>query len=129
MFVNENCCPCKYFTELYFFYWLVVVSLAIFIAVPFVFSRSWTSLAGVLKMPHVSNAFSRIHIIIKLLNKKINIINSLLCWSVNLFMFIQTLDAARTANLALVKSYNRLAVLVILKIFWTVSLKAHDCSS
>ena len=32
-------------------------------------------------------------------------------------MFIQTLDAARTVNLALVKSENRLAVLVILKIF------------
>ena len=30
---------------------------AIFIALPFVFSRSWTSLAGVLKMPRVSNAF------------------------------------------------------------------------
>ena len=30
---------------------------AIFIASPFVFRRSWTSLAGVLEMPRVSNAF------------------------------------------------------------------------
>ena len=26
VFVNENCCLCKCFTELYFFYWLLVVS-------------------------------------------------------------------------------------------------------
>ena len=32
VFVNENCCLCKCFTELYFFYWLLVVSLAILIA-------------------------------------------------------------------------------------------------
>ena len=43
------------------------------------------------------------------------IINSLLCWSVAL--------TARTKN------ENRLAVWVILEIFWTVSLKAHDWSS
>ena len=58
VFVNENCfffCIC--FTELYLFYGLLVVSLGILIAVPFVFSRSWTSLTGVLKMPRVSNAF------------------------------------------------------------------------
>ena len=30
---------------------------AIFIALPFVLSRSWTSLAGILEMPRVSNAF------------------------------------------------------------------------
>ena len=33
VFVNENCCLCKCFTELYFFYWLLV-SLAILIACP-----------------------------------------------------------------------------------------------
>ena len=44
--VNESCCLCKCLTELYYFYWLLVVSLAILMAVPFVFSRSWTSLAG-----------------------------------------------------------------------------------
>ena len=67
--------------------------------------------------------FSRLHIVIKPLNeKKINIINSLLCWGVTLLMF--------TANLAVVKSENRLAVYkVILEMFWTFSLKAHDWSS
>ena len=40
VFLNENCCFCICFTELYFFYWLLVVSLVILIAVPFVFSRS-----------------------------------------------------------------------------------------
>ena len=40
-----------------FLYWLLVVSFAILIVVPFVFSRSWTSLAGVVKMPRVLNAF------------------------------------------------------------------------
>ena len=57
VFVNENCFICICFTELYLFYGLLVVSLGILIAVPFVFSRSWTSLAGVLKMSRVSNAF------------------------------------------------------------------------
>ena len=55
--MNESSCICICFAKLYFFYWLSVVSLAFFIAVPFVFSRSWTSLAGVLKMPPVSNTF------------------------------------------------------------------------
>ena len=40
VFLNENCCPCICFTELYFFYWLLVVSLGILIDVPIVFSRS-----------------------------------------------------------------------------------------
>ena len=40
VFVNENYCLWICFTELYFFYWLSVVSLLILIAVPFVFSRS-----------------------------------------------------------------------------------------
>ena len=39
VFVNESCCPCICFTELYFFYWLLG-SLLILIAVPFVFSPS-----------------------------------------------------------------------------------------
>ena len=87
--MNENCCLCKCFTELYFFYWLLVVSLVILIAVPFVFSRSWTSLAGVLKI----NAgrikrFWRLHIVI----------NSLLCWSVTLLVFIQTLHSLQLAG-------------------------------
>ena len=40
VFLNENCCFCICFTELCFFYWLLVVSLVILIAVPNVFSRS-----------------------------------------------------------------------------------------
>ena len=40
VFLNENCRLCICFTELYFFYWLLVVSLVILIAVPIVFSRS-----------------------------------------------------------------------------------------
>ena len=39
VFVNENYCLCTCFTELYLFYWLLVVPLAIFIAAPTVFSR------------------------------------------------------------------------------------------
>ena len=62
--------------------------------------------------------FLRLHIVIKPLNKKINIINYLLCWSVTLLIF--------TANLVLVKSENWLAISVILEISWTVSLKAHN---
>ena len=60
------------FHRIIFFYWLLlVVSLAILIAVPFVFSRSWTSHAGA----STQNAsrikrFSRLHIVIKPLNKK-----------------------------------------------------------
>ena len=83
----------KCFTELYFFYWLfmLVVSRAILIAVLFVFNRSWTSLTGVLKSAPIKR-FLRLHIVIKPINKKVNIINSLLCWRVILLMFIQTLD-------------------------------------
>ena len=54
VFVNENCCFCKWFTELYLFYWLFVASLAILIALQFVFSRSWTSLAGIPQMLRAS---------------------------------------------------------------------------
>ena len=51
--------------------------------------------------------------------RKIKSLNSLLCWNVTLLMF--------TENLALVKTENRLAVYVILEIFWTVLLKTHAC--
>ena len=40
VFGNDNCCLCICFTYLHFFCWLLVVSLAILIAVPLVFSRS-----------------------------------------------------------------------------------------
>ena len=101
VFVNENCCLCQCFTELHFFYWLLVVS--------YNFNRF-----AVCFQSFINNAcrstqnaarikrFLRLHIVIKPLNKKINTINSLLCWSVTLLMF--------TENLALVKSENRLAV-------------------
>ena len=112
--MNESCCLCECFTELYFFYWLLlVVSLAILIAVPFVFSRSWTSLAGVnWKCRAYKTLFKITH---RYKTLKIRLINSWLYWSVTLLMF--------SANLALVKSENRLAVLIlILEIIWTVSL-------
>ena len=69
---------CICFTALFSSYWLLVVSFAIFIAVPFVFSRSWTSLAcrssqNAMPIKH----FWRLDIV-----TKINIINSILCWSV-----------------------------------------------
>ena len=39
-------CLCECFTELYLFFWLLVVSFTVLIAVPVVFRRTWTSLAG-----------------------------------------------------------------------------------
>ena len=84
VFVNENCCVCKCFTEFYFIYWVLVVSLAIFlkIALLVVFSRTWTSLVGVVKLPRVSNAL-RLHSIThnKTIKWRIYIVNSLLCCS------------------------------------------------
>ena len=53
VFLNENCCLCICFTKLYFFYWLLVLSLVILIVVPIVFSRSVNNAPGVLKMPRV----------------------------------------------------------------------------
>ena len=81
--VYENCCLCKCFTKLYFFYWLLVVSLAILIAVPFAFSRSDHEhrLHEYSKCRAYQTLF-KLHIVIKALNKNINIINSLLCWNV-----------------------------------------------
>ena len=45
------------------------------------------------------------------------IINSWLCWSVSLLKFIQTLDHTLTAR---TRNENRLAVWVILEIFWNL---------
>ena len=116
--MNENFCLCKCFTELYFFYWLLlIVPLTILIAVPFVFSRSWTSLSGVNSNCLAYKTLFKITHRCKTL--KINLINSLLCWSVTLLMF--------SANLALFKSENRLAVLILILV--SVSLKAKDWSS
>ena len=58
----------------------------------------WKSLAGVLKMPRVSNAFTDYTSIKPLNNNKKNIMNYLLCWSLTRFMFVQTLATARTAK-------------------------------
>ena len=41
-------------SKLFSFYWMLVVSFAILITVPFVFSRSWTSLAGVVRFCKVN---------------------------------------------------------------------------
>ena len=75
VFVNENCSLCKCFTEFYFFHWMLVASLAFKIALLVVISRTWTSLAGVLKLPRVSNAFkdyTRLHIV-KPLNEELKL--------------------------------------------------------
>ena len=45
VFVNENCCLCKCFTELYFFFWLLVVSLSILIAFPCRLFSSFVNIA------------------------------------------------------------------------------------
>ena len=71
---QAQCLHFPYLSPWYFLSWLLIVSFAFLMSVPVVFSRTWTSHAGVLKMPHVSR----------------NIINSLLCWSATLILFIQT---------------------------------------
>ena len=53
-----------------------------------VFSRSWTSLAGVIKMPRVSD-------------------DSLLCWSVTLLIFIQTLHSLQPAGRSVHACFDR----------------------
>ena len=73
--------------------------------------------------------FLRLHTVTKPLNKKINIINYLLCWSVTLLMSLKHSTTACSTNFALVRSEKRLARAVILEISWTVSSKAHDWSS
>ena len=75
---QAQCLHFPYLSPWYFLSWLLIVSFAFLMSVPVVFSRKWTSHAGVLKMPHVSR----------------NIINSLLCWSVTLILFIQTRNSS-----------------------------------
>ena len=64
VFVNENCRLCKCFTELYFFYWLLVVSLAILIACPWCLFSSFMNIAGVLRNVARIKRFIRLHIVI-----------------------------------------------------------------
>ena len=114
--MNENCCLCKCFTELHFFYWLLVVSCNLNrFAVCFqsfinIVCRSTQNAARIKR-------FLRLHILIKPLNKK-NKHNKF-------FIMLKRTLLVFTENLALVKSENRLALYVILEIFWTVLLKAH----
>ena len=75
---QAQCLHFPYLSPWYFLSWLLIVSFAFLMSVPVVFSRTWTSHAGVLKMPHVSR----------------NIINSLLCWSATLILFTQTRNSS-----------------------------------
>ena len=118
--MKENCCLCKCFTELYFFHWLLVVPLQFYRYVV-----RFQSFMNIARRSTQNTAriklFLRLHIHIKPLNRKSKITNSLLCWRVTLFMV--------TASLAFVKIEYWLAVKVILEMFSTVSLKAHNWSS
>ena len=99
------------------------------LSVPFVFIVHEHRLRDrVLKNVARIKRFIRLHIVITetIKKQKIIIINSLLCWRVTLLKFIQTLDHADSLHYRI---ENRLAVWVILEMFWTVSLKAHDWSS
>ena len=89
VFVNENRCLCICFTELYFFYWLLVFSLVILIAVLFVFSRSVNVACRSIQNAARIKRFWRLHKD-KSSKWKITIINYLSCWSVSRLMFIQT---------------------------------------
>ena len=97
--MNENCCLCICVTKFYIFCWLLVVSLVILIAVPFVFIRS---------VKHCLQEYSKCRAYQTLLK-----ITHRLCWSVTLLMFIQTLDHSPHC-----KSENWMAVQVILAIFF-----------
>ena len=85
---------CKCFTELYFCYWLfmLVVSRAILIAVHCLFSIVHEHRLQKYSKSAPIKRFLRSYIVIKPINKKINGINSVLCWRVILLMFIQPLD-------------------------------------
>ena len=93
MFVNENCCLCICFNELDPFYLLLVVALVILIAVPFVFSRSVNIACRNTQNTARIKRFWRLHIdkTISMLYLEIknNHYKCLLCWSLNLVMFIQ----------------------------------------
>ena len=80
--MNEKCNLCICFAEFFFFYWLLVVSLVILIAVPFVFSPPFNRLQEYSKC-RAYQALLRLHID-KTIEWKINIIISLLCWSLTL---------------------------------------------
>ena len=100
--VKENCCLCECFTELYFFHWLLVVSLLQFYRYVVCFQSFMNIARRSTQNTARIKRFLRLHIVIKPLNRKLKTTNSLLCWSVTLLLV--------TANLAFVKSENWLAV-------------------
>ena len=121
VFVNENCCLCICFTELYFFYWLLVVSLVILIALPFVFSHSVNiACRSTQNTAHIKR-FWRLHI-----NKTIK-------WKININKFFIILERnsinvhSNIQHSSHCKSENWLAVYAIFEIFLTVWLTAHAC--
>ena len=98
------------------------------LSVPFVFIVHWTLLAGVLKNVTRIKRFIRLQIVITkpLNNKKIVIEQDYN----NKFVIMLKRNSIKVHSLtARTRNENRLAVWVILEIFWTVSLKAHNWSS
>ena len=69
--MNENCCLCKCITELYFFYWFLVVSLAVVIVTCAVCFQSFINIAYT-KCRAYQTLFkiNWLHIVIKSLNEK-----------------------------------------------------------
>ena len=105
VFVNKNYCLCTCFTELYLFYWLLVVPLAIFYRCTGCFQsnitcRNTQNAAG--KYPSVLKITQNktINSFINKGEQNLNITNSLSCWSLN------GNSVNRTANLVPVKSKN-----------------------
>ena len=100
---------------------LIVSSLksAIFIALPFVFSRSYIACRSTQNAALIKR-FLRLHIVIKpLIKNKHN--KSFIMWKRNSFKI--SLQIWRLSKV----SRDRLAVYLILEIFWTVSLKVNAC--
>ena len=107
VFVNENYCLCTCLTELYLFYWLLVVPLAILYRCTGCF-QSYINIA----CRNTQNSARNYHSLLKITHNKtinsfinnrkwnLNITNSLSCWSVN------GNSINRTVNLVLVKSEN-----------------------
>ena len=67
--MNENCCLCKFFTELHFFYWLLVVSCN-FNRFAFYFQSFINIACRSTQNAERIKRFLRLHIVIKTLNKK-----------------------------------------------------------
>ena len=67
--MTDNCCLCKFFTELYFFYWLLVVSCnfsRFAVCFPSFINTACRSIQNAARIKR----FLRLHIVIKPLNKK-----------------------------------------------------------